>query len=198
MEDKRVQTAKLILENETYEFNIEDGKTLHLELKNADNEIQIKRKQVNNSFSSGFARVQFDERKPIELSNDLHDEPEYESSILNVLNGVNTLDNDIEMLSNESIDKQQHDENTKKEYTPSKKLDEESSTPNVEVFEPIEDKDKDSIKSEEKVTVPEIEETIDEDSNKSKNYISNDKFNINFFGSEVDDYEDEEDEDLKF
>src|SRR5699024_11156338 len=123
-ENEENQKVKLILDNETYEFNIEDGNTLHLELKNANNEIEVKRKQYSNNFSSGFSRVQFNDTKPVQLSNDVND-LEYESSILNVLKGADVLDtsdatfnnanNETEQNSNNELEKHPEEANEPKE-----------------------------------------------------------------------------------
>lgn len=184
MEDKSIQTAKLILDNETYEFNIEDGKTLHLELKNTENEIQIKRKQFNNNFSSGFERVQFNQNKPTEVFNDINDELEHESSILNVLNGVNALDDNLTTLKNVDTENIQSDTEDEIENKESSKED-----PKHNSVEQIE--------SEERVTVPDIEKTSEQNGNDNTKNISSNNFNIDFFGSDVDDFEDDND-DLKF
>lgn len=198
MENEENQKVKLILDNETYEFNIEDGNTLHLELKNANNEIEVKRKQYSNNFSSGFSRVQFNDTKPVQLSNDVND-LEYESSILNVLKGADVLDtsdatfnnanNETEQNSNNELEKHPEEANEPKEVeedNQNKKLASSEKTDTTEIVE------------EEKITVPEIQQSEKEVSNDNEeNDMYNNSFNINFFGSDVDEYDDDTD-DLEF
>lgn len=91
MEQGVSKTAKIILENETYEFNIEDGKALYFELQNIENEIHIKKKQYNNLYSNGNTRVQFNNDKSIDLPMDYFVETDHKSSIHGVLEGLETV-----------------------------------------------------------------------------------------------------------
>lgn len=91
MEQGVSKTAKIILENETYEFNIEDGKALYFELQNIENEIHIKKKQYNNLYSNGKTRVQFNNDKSIDLPMDYFVETDHKSSIHGVLEGLETV-----------------------------------------------------------------------------------------------------------
>lgn len=106
MEQGVSKTAKIILENETYEFNIEDGKALYFELQNIENEIHIKKKQYNNLYSNGNTRVQFNNDKSIDLPMDYFVETDHKSSIHGVLEGLETVqitENDEDTKNNDIV-----------------------------------------------------------------------------------------------
>lgn len=78
-------TAKVILDNETYEFSIEDGETLQLELKHVNQKIFVQKKEVSQLYPNGQPRIAFNDSKATITSPLAFADQEFESSINDIL-----------------------------------------------------------------------------------------------------------------
>lgn len=78
-------TAKVILDNETYEFSIEDGETLQLELKHVNQKIFVQKKEVSQLYPNGQPRIAFNDSKANVTTPLAFADQEFESSINDIL-----------------------------------------------------------------------------------------------------------------
>lgn len=103
-------TAKVILDNETYEFSIEDGETLQLELKHVNQKIFVQKKEVSQLYPNGQPRIAFNDSKANVTTPLAFADQEFESSINDILeeqtqNKVDISEQKIEEDSGEELNK---------------------------------------------------------------------------------------------
>lgn len=107
-------TAKVILDNETYEFSIEDGETLQLELKHVNQKIFVQKKEVSQLYPNGQPRIAFNDSKANVTTPLAFADQEFESSINDILeeqtqNKVDISEQKIEEDSGEELNKNSED-----------------------------------------------------------------------------------------
>lgn len=107
-------TAKVILDNETYEFSIEDGETLQLELKHVNQKIFVQKKEVSQLYPNGQPRIAFNDSKATITSPLAFADQEFESSINDILeeqsqNKDENSDRKTEEDSGEELNKNSED-----------------------------------------------------------------------------------------
>lgn len=107
-------TAKVILDNETYEFSIEDGETLQLELKHVNKKIFVQKKEVSQLYPNGQPRIAFNDSKANVTTPLAFADQEFESSINDILeeqtqNKVDISEQKIEEDSGEELNKNSED-----------------------------------------------------------------------------------------
>ncbi|MGC9651064.1 hypothetical protein ACO2FA_13375 [Staphylococcus warneri] len=107
-------TAKVILDNETYEFSIEDGETLQLELKHINQKIFVQKKKLVSCAPNGQPRIAFNDSKANVTTPLAFADQEFESSINDILeeqtqNKVDISEQKIEEDSGEELNKNSED-----------------------------------------------------------------------------------------
>ncbi|WP_281512542.1 hypothetical protein [Mammaliicoccus vitulinus] len=200
MEQGVNKTAKIILENEVYEFNIENGKSLYFELQNIEDEIHIKKKQYNNLYSNGNTRVQFNNDKSIDLPMDYFVETDHKSSIHGVLEGLETVQitEKNEDSNNNDIVIENVNDNEFNETNQSIENINSSSNDQIDVGSQVTNEKKEPIVGE---TTKEIEiSNITNSEKSSENPFTNPDVFKNIFSNkddednDLDDYDEDEDE----
>lgn len=116
MSEKKV---KIILDDEVIEYTLEENKSLLLEVQNVSNQLRVNKKEKLDRLSNNFEQIQFNQ--PSHDSENVTYKPKQRgSSIYEVLNNKNDIENAINDVSQNDNKKETHtgeENNTQEEHS---------------------------------------------------------------------------------